>query len=108
MRLFLLFLVLTVQWTSANLDHLDVEVEYQCIQHCPLQNRTDAGHYDYACDYGCNINQCNKGCKLWRRALNSSCQQVCVSVWRHPQTPSHDLIFRTVRWTASPPKRSTA
>jgi hypothetical protein len=57
MRLFLLFLVLTVQWTSANLDHLDVEVEYQCIQHCPLQNRTDAGHYDYACDYGCNINQ---------------------------------------------------
>ncbi|XP_044258516.1 proto-oncogene tyrosine-protein kinase ROS isoform X1 [Tribolium madens] len=74
MLLLWLFLVIAIGRTCANFDH---QVEYQCIQHCPLQNRTDAGHYDYACDYGCNINQCNKGCKLWRRALNSSCPKVC-------------------------------
>ncbi|KAG5894102.1 hypothetical protein JTB14_003957 [Gonioctena quinquepunctata] len=40
-------------------DYLDGEVETECVQNCPLQNRTDNGHYGYACDQNCNTDQGN-------------------------------------------------
>ncbi|CAH1131270.1 unnamed protein product [Ceutorhynchus assimilis] len=58
-------------------ESLETGVEDQCVQQCPSQNRTDLGHFDYACDYDCSINQCSKGCTLWKDALSSSCQKVC-------------------------------
>ncbi|KAK5650142.1 hypothetical protein RI129_001171 [Pyrocoelia pectoralis] len=56
---------------------LDVEVEQYCIRRCPLQNRTDEGHYELDCGYECSINKCVEGCKVWKQALESSCQTVC-------------------------------
>ncbi|KAK4881780.1 hypothetical protein RN001_005099 [Aquatica leii] len=56
---------------------LDAEVEHNCIKKCPLQNRTDEGHYELDCGYECSISKCVEGCKLWKRALESSCQTVC-------------------------------
>ncbi|KAF5278624.1 hypothetical protein FQA39_LY00666 [Lamprigera yunnana] len=56
---------------------LDTEVEHNCIKRCPLQNRTDEGHYELDCGYECSISKCVEGCKLWKQALESSCQTVC-------------------------------
>ncbi|KAH1022662.1 hypothetical protein HUJ04_012034 [Dendroctonus ponderosae] len=58
-------------------DRVERGVEQQCIQHCPLQNHTDLGRIDYACDAACNIDQCSKGCSLWKEALSTSCQKAC-------------------------------
>ncbi|XP_031333150.1 proto-oncogene tyrosine-protein kinase ROS isoform X2 [Photinus pyralis] len=56
---------------------LDVEVEQYCIRRCSLQNRTDEGHYELDCGYECSTNKCVEGCKVWKQALDSSCQTVC-------------------------------
>ncbi|XP_060523893.1 proto-oncogene tyrosine-protein kinase ROS isoform X2 [Cylas formicarius] len=80
-RICVVLVICFVKSILGNIDYVyeDVKskVELQCVQHCPLQNRTDVGHYEYACDYKCNIDQCAKGCKLWRKALTSSCQRIC-------------------------------
>ncbi|XP_050308693.1 proto-oncogene tyrosine-protein kinase ROS isoform X2 [Anthonomus grandis grandis] len=63
---------------SIDYDGIERDVERQCIDHCPSrQNRTDLGHYDYTCDYTCNLNECSKGCTLWKTALSNSCQHAC-------------------------------
>ncbi|CAG9858272.1 unnamed protein product [Phyllotreta striolata] len=58
-------------------DYSDSDVESGCVENCPKQNRTDTDHYSYACDHDCFIEQCVKGCKLWRKALSSTCKETC-------------------------------
>ncbi|XP_050510998.1 proto-oncogene tyrosine-protein kinase ROS isoform X1 [Diabrotica virgifera virgifera] len=67
-------------------DYSDAEVETRCIEDCPLQlqNRTDKGHYGYACDHNCNIEHCVKGCKLWKKALTSTCRETCNATTERP------------------------
>ncbi|XP_066156235.1 proto-oncogene tyrosine-protein kinase ROS isoform X1 [Euwallacea fornicatus] len=76
---YFLVISLVISSTSGVIDYATVEreVEAQCVQHCPLQNRTDSGRLDYTCEYDCNIVQCNKGCSVWMVALSSSCQRAC-------------------------------
>ncbi|XP_014249043.1 proto-oncogene tyrosine-protein kinase ROS [Cimex lectularius] len=54
----------------------DSQIE-QCKLHCPLQNRTRDIHYEVGCSPDCKIAQCLKGCTLWEKALEASCQTVC-------------------------------
>ncbi|CAH0553544.1 unnamed protein product [Brassicogethes aeneus] len=75
--------VLCLQLVSrsyANFEHLDSEIEYQCVSKCSLAPKsTETTHYDYACDFNCTIEQCKRGCILWRKALNSTCQNACYT-----------------------------
>ncbi|XP_057670694.1 proto-oncogene tyrosine-protein kinase ROS isoform X2 [Diorhabda carinulata] len=67
-------------------DHYENEVETRCIEDCPLQdqNRTDKGHYGYACDHNCSIEHCLKGCKIWKKALATTCRESCNSTAERP------------------------
>ncbi|XP_054270502.1 proto-oncogene tyrosine-protein kinase ROS isoform X2 [Macrosteles quadrilineatus] len=68
------FLVIYVVFTSA---FIVPNFESQCETRCPLQNQTDDGHGDVGCGPDCKIQQCSRGCELWQKALESSCQVVC-------------------------------
>ncbi|RZF32704.1 hypothetical protein LSTR_LSTR004132, partial [Laodelphax striatellus] len=64
------------QLTDDNL--LDYQPERMCAIRCPLQNQTEeAAHFDVGCSPECKIEQCARGCELWRKALDASCQSVC-------------------------------
>ncbi|XP_074032211.1 receptor protein-tyrosine kinase sevenless isoform X2 [Leptinotarsa decemlineata] len=77
MKKLLVFVFCLLVWRTNCLNNIDSEVEAQCIQNCPFQNRTDNGHYGYACDHNCNSDQCTSGCRLWKKALSNSCQEAC-------------------------------
>nr|CAH7747847.1 unnamed protein product [Callosobruchus chinensis] len=77
------FLCLLV--SAVSLEFLDDEIESQCIENCSQQNQTDKVHYGYACDHNCHIDQCTKGCSLWKQALSRTCHEACQQ--QSPQTP---------------------
>ncbi|VEN47844.1 unnamed protein product [Callosobruchus maculatus] len=77
------FLCLLV--SAVSLEFLDADVESQCIENCSQQNQTDKVHYGYACDHSCHIDQCTKGCSLWKQALSRTCHEACQQ--QSPQTP---------------------
>ncbi|XP_044756024.1 proto-oncogene tyrosine-protein kinase ROS isoform X2 [Coccinella septempunctata] len=77
MRSTLIIVCFVLRTIRADLDLLDLDVENECVKHCPVQNSTDLEHYDYTCDVKCNEEQCVKGCRLWKQALSSSCPKIC-------------------------------
>ncbi|XP_029733314.1 proto-oncogene tyrosine-protein kinase ROS isoform X3 [Aedes albopictus] len=86
------------------------EFEQQCIHRCPDQNRTGFNeHIDVSCGSDCYITQCGHGCRLWEKALESSCQNVCNKTDQELFEPKelycvmgcNDALQRYFKWLKS-------
>ncbi|XP_025828950.1 proto-oncogene tyrosine-protein kinase ROS isoform X3 [Agrilus planipennis] len=80
----------------ANAENLEGEVAGYCVEQCPLQNRTESNNFsNLGCQHNCSIKQCTEGCRLWKKALSSSCSRVC-NASEDQSPPSGPKLFCTM------------